>query len=147
MTPILQTSTFDDTFGTLPVSKTSGGKYQYVPAPGDVKSIPSSFIESSRMILLKPKSVILISKYFRPVPIKMLPVFCVADQKTLRFLFSQLFQNQNVENFQIEVFRQPQQQRSARSATQTKKKDIILHRHGKNHVNSTFPYLASNRNV
>ena len=43
------------------------GTYQYVPAPWEVRSIPhSGLYDSSSIILLNPKSVILISPLSEP---------------------------------------------------------------------------------
>ena len=56
--------TFDEIFGGfLPMTNVSGGKYQYVPAPWLVRSIPAEMDSSVcfSIILLRPKSVILIS--------------------------------------------------------------------------------------
>lgn len=58
--------------------KHSGGRYQYVPAPCEVSSIPSGL--STSMILLRPKSVILASKLFTPEPRRMLPGRMHQDQ-------------------------------------------------------------------
>ena len=43
MTPMDHTSTLEEIFGGFfPTTKHSGGKYQYVPAPWDVRSMPWS---------------------------------------------------------------------------------------------------------
>lgn len=44
--------------------------YQYVPAPCDVRSMPSGEDDSSSIILLRPKSVILISPLTDVLPDK-----------------------------------------------------------------------------
>lgn len=48
--------------------------YQYVPAPWDVRSMPSEVMFSSSIILLRPKSVILISPLTDPLPSNIFPV-------------------------------------------------------------------------